>query len=131
MAGRLDRVLAGLDPELSRSAAARLARDGLVRLNGRPVRPADPVREGDVIEYRAPRPEPLEPGPERVPLRVLYDDPDVVVVDKPAGMVVHPSPGHRSGTLVHALLGLGGPWSTLGERPGRGSCTVSIEAPRG
>jgi 23S rRNA pseudouridine1911/1915/1917 synthase len=119
-AGRLDRVLARLDPDLSRSAAARLAREGLVWLNGRPVRPADPVREGDVIEYAPPAPVTLEPGPEEIPLRVLHDDPDLVVVDKPAGMVVHPSPGHRSGTLVHALLGLGGPWSRVGgtARPG-------------
>ncbi len=119
-AGRLDRVLAELDPTLSRSAAARLARQGLVWCGGRPLRPADPVREGDLIEYQAPRPQALEPSPERVPLRVLYDDADLVVVDKPAGMVVHPAPGHHSGTLVHALLGMGGPWSAVGgaARPG-------------
>jgi 23S rRNA pseudouridine1911/1915/1917 synthase len=119
-AGRLDRVLAELDPALSRSAAARLARQGLVRRDGRPLRPADLVREGDLIEYEAPSPQILEPKPEPIPLRVLYDDADLVVVDKPAGMVVHPSPGHHSGTLVHALLGRGGPWSTVGgaARPG-------------
>lgn len=118
--GRLDRVLAELDPELSRSAAGRLARSGLVRLNGRPARPAEPVREGDVVEYEPSAPQSLEPSPEAIPLVVVHDDPDFVVVDKPAGMVVHPAAGHRSGTLVHALLGLGGAWSSVGgaARPG-------------
>jgi 23S rRNA pseudouridine1911/1915/1917 synthase len=115
----LDRVLAALEQGLSRSAAARLVREGLVTLNGRPARPADAVVEGDVIEYRLPAAE-ARPSAEAIPLRVLYDDGLVVVVDKPAGMVVHPAPGHRSGTLVHALLGLGGQWSSVGgsERPG-------------
>jgi 23S rRNA pseudouridine1911/1915/1917 synthase len=78
------------------------------------------VREGDLVEYEPPEPERLEPDPEAIPLRVLYDDGNVVVVDKPAGMVVHPSAGHATGTLVHALLGLGGEWSALGgaARPG-------------
>ena len=78
------------------------------------------MRDGDVVEYEADAPERLEPDPEAIPLRVLYDEGDVVVVDKPAGMVVHPARGHTSGTLVHALLGLGGRWSALGgaARPG-------------
>jgi 23S rRNA pseudouridine1911/1915/1917 synthase len=107
-------VLADLDPELSRSAAARLARAGAVIVNGRPVRPSEGVRAGDVVEYEPPRPEVLEPGPEAIPLAIVHDDDDLVVIDKPAGMVVHPAAGHRSGTLVHALLGLGGAWSTVG-----------------
>lgn len=117
---RLDRVLAALEPGLSRSAAARLARRGLVLLNGRPARPADQVKEGDLLEYELPQPEQLEPSPEPIPLRILHDDADLVVIDKPAGMVVHPGPGHEKGTLVHALLALGGPWSGLGGagRPG-------------
>jgi 23S rRNA pseudouridine1911/1915/1917 synthase len=118
--GRLDRVLADLDPELTRSAAARLVRAGRVARNGRPARPADAVREGDVVEYEPFPPESLEPSPEAIPLTVVFDDADLVVVDKPAGLVVHPAAGHRTGTLVHALLGLGGTWSTLGGvvRPG-------------
>jgi len=78
------------------------------------------VREGDLVEYEPPETERLEPDAEAIPLKVLYDDGDVVVVDKPAGMVVHPSRGHATGTLVHALLGLGGDWSALGgaARPG-------------
>jgi 23S rRNA pseudouridine1911/1915/1917 synthase len=118
--GRLDRVLADLDASLSRSAAGRLARDGHVAVNGRPGRPSDAVRPGDVLEYEPPVAEALEPVAERIPLAIVHDDPDVVVIDKPAGMVVHPSPGHHAGTLVHALLGLGGRWSAIGgtARPG-------------
>lgn len=117
-------MLADLDPALSRSAVARLARAGRVIVNGRAARPADAVREGDVIEYEPPEPEPVELQPghpgEEIPLAVIHDDADLVVVNKPAGMVVHPAVGHRAGTLVHALLGLGGAWSTLGgaARPG-------------
>jgi 23S rRNA pseudouridine1911/1915/1917 synthase len=89
-------------------------------VNGRIARPASSVREGDVVEYEPPEPEWLLPSPEAIPLPVLYDDGELVVVDKPAGMVVHPSAGHAAGTLVHALLGLGGSWSSLGgtARPG-------------
>jgi len=118
--GRLDRVLADLDPELSRSAAGRLARSGRVAVNGRPGRPSDAVRPGDVLEYEPPVAEALEPVAEAIPLVVVHDDADLVVIDKPAGMVVHPAAGHHAGTLVHALLGLGGRWSTIGgtARPG-------------
>lgn len=99
---------------------SRLAREGRVTRNGVRARPADRVREGDVLEYEVPRPERLEPVAEAIPLTVLHDDEDIVVIDKPAGMVVHPAAGHHSGTLVHALLALGGRWSTLGgsARPG-------------
>ena len=73
-----------------------------------------------MVEYEPQETEWLEPGPEAIPLRVLYNDEDLVVVDKPTGMVVHPSVGHSGGTLVHALLGLGGGWSSVGgaARPG-------------
>jgi 23S rRNA pseudouridine1911/1915/1917 synthase len=89
-------------------------------VNGRIARPAALVREGDVVEYESPEPERLPPRPEVIPIHVVYDDAEVVVVDKPAGMVVHPAAGHAAGTLVHALLGLGGSWSALGgaARPG-------------
>ncbi len=118
--GRLDRVLADLDPQLSRSAAGRLARGGLVAVNGRPGRPSDAVRPGDVLEYEPPEAVAVAPHPEAIPLAIVYDDADLVVIDKPAGMVVHPAAGHHTGTLVHALLGLGGRWSTIGgaARPG-------------
>jgi 23S rRNA pseudouridine1911/1915/1917 synthase len=73
-----------------------------------------------VIEFELPVPRPGVAGAESIELAVVYQDDDLVVVDKPAGMVVHPAPGHHAGTLVNALLGLGGTWSTAGgeERPG-------------
>ena len=95
-------------------------REGRVTIDGRTVRASDPVTEGALVEYAVPDPEPVQPVAEAIPLTVLHDDGDVVVIDKPAGLVVHPAPGHATGTLVHALLGLGGRWSTAGgeARPG-------------
>ena len=90
-------------------------------LNGRLARAADRVARGDVIEYEVPvQREPARASAEAVPLEVVYEDADLVVINKPSGMVVHPAPGHHSGTLVHALLGLGGDWSAAGgeTRPG-------------
>ena len=118
--GRLDRVLAELDPDLSRSLAGRIAREGGALHNGRPARPSERVVAGDLLEYEVPEPDELEPAAEPIPLTIVYADGDLVVVDKPPGMVVHPAAGHRTGTLVHALLGLGGPWSSVGgeARPG-------------
>ncbi len=113
--------MAAGEPELSRSAAARLIREGVVTLNGRPPRgPADRVAAGDVVEFDLPAPIPIQPSAEAIPLEVIYEDGDLAVIDKPAGMVVHPAAGHQSGTLVHALLGRGGTWAARGgaARPG-------------
>ena len=81
---------------------------------------SDRVASGDVVEYRVPATHPGAAAAEAIDLAVVYEDGDLVVVDKPAGMVVHPAPGHHAGTLVNALLGLGGSWSSAGgeERPG-------------
>ncbi len=90
-------------------------------MNGRPARASDRVAVGDVIEYQPPAPgQAAKAAAEEIPLSVVYEDSDLVVIDKPAGMVVHPAPGHHSGTLVHALLGHGGEWSAAGgeTRPG-------------
>jgi 23S rRNA pseudouridine1911/1915/1917 synthase len=91
-----------------------------VLVNGRPGRASDRVARGDVLEYWLPEAVATSATAEAIPLSVVYQDEDLVVIDKPAGMVVHPAPGHHSGTLVHALLGLGGKWSATGgvERPG-------------
>jgi 23S rRNA pseudouridine1911/1915/1917 synthase len=107
-------------PDLSRSAAARLIRGHLVLLNGKPADPADKVAEGDVIDVEVPEAFAVDPAAEPIPLEIVYEDEDIAVVNKPAGMVVHPAPGHYSGTLVHALLGRGGTWSAAGgvARPG-------------
>lgn len=105
---------------MSRSLATRLAKEGGILRDGRPLRPSDLVREGERLRYQVPEPAAVEARPEAIPLTVAYQDADLVVVDKPAGMVVHPAVGHASGTLVQALLGLGGSWSSVGgaARPG-------------
>ena len=92
----------------------------LVHLNGHPADPADRVAVGDVVDFEIPEAYVVEAGAEAIPLEVLYEDDDIAVINKPAGMVVHPAPGHHTGTLVHALLGRGGAWSVIGgaARPG-------------
>ncbi len=89
-------------------------------VNGRPATPADRVSAGDEIVVELPEAFVTAAEPEEIALDVVYEDGDLAVVDKPAGMVVHPAPGHYTGTLVHALLGRGGPWSGAGgeARPG-------------
>ena len=89
-------------------------------VNGRAARVSDQVRAGDVVEFEPPEASPPAVEAEAIPLEVLYEDEDLLVIVKPAGMVVHPAAGHRTGTLVNALLGRGGGWSTTGgaERPG-------------
>jgi len=91
-----------------------------VRVNGEPAEPSDRVAAGDVVEFEIPEAYAPSASPEAIPLEVVYEDADLLVVNKPAGMVVHPAPGHQSGTLVHALLGRGGSWSSAGgaTRPG-------------
>ena len=117
---RLDRYLADNVSGLTRTAAGRLAREGHVRVNGEPARPADLVRRDDIVEFERAEPIATRPQAEAIPVEVLYEDADLVVVVKPAGMVAHPAAGHHTGTLVHALLGLGGTWSAAGgeARPG-------------
>jgi 23S rRNA pseudouridine1911/1915/1917 synthase len=102
---RLDRYLAQALPALSRSRLQALIERGDVTRQGRPARPADKVQAGDKILVSVPAPAPSTLTPEAIPLDVVYEDADLVVVNKPAGLVVHPAPGHASGTLVNALLG--------------------------
>jgi len=103
---RFDQFLAGADisPPLSRSQAKRLIEEGLILLNGRRVKASSPVRAGDMVAGVVPEPEPLSVEPEALPIAVLYEDADILVLDKPAGLVVHPSTTGSSGTLVNALL---------------------------
>ena len=102
---RLDRFLSGVYPETSRSALQKRIADGMVLVNGGIVKDSYKVRAGDVIDVM-PAGEPELPSiePENIPLDILYEDQDVIVVNKPKGMVVHPCPGHWSGTLVNALM---------------------------
>ena len=101
---RADQLLARLVPELTRSAAQRLLEAGAVTLGGRPVKKNDKAAAGDVLEVRLPEPEAVDVLPQDIPLDVAYEDADVIVVNKPVGLVVHPAAGHPDGTLVNALL---------------------------
>ena len=101
---RLDRFLASVLGDQSRSQIQRLIKDGYVRVAGREVKANQPVRPGQEIAVDVPAPADAAPQPEALPLPILYQDADLIVVDKPAGMVVHPAAGHSGGTLVNALL---------------------------
>jgi len=105
--GRADRLAADLSG-LSRSYVQRLISDGRLTIDGQPVKANTIVAPGAVLELVVPAPAPAEPLAEPdIPVEVVYEDDDLLIVNKPAGLVVHPSPGHGSGTLVNALLGLG------------------------
>ena len=102
---RLDRFLAQQeDVELTRSQLKKLVDRGWALIGGVAARPAKALVPGQIVELRVPPPEPLSAAPEAIPLDIRYEDDDVVVVDKPQGLVVHPAPGHARGTLVNALL---------------------------
>ena len=101
---RADALLARLMPDLTRSAAQRLLEQGAVTMGGKPVKKNYKTTPGDVLEVALPDPEPVDIVPQDIPLDVVYEDGDVIVVNKPVGLVVHPAPGHPDGTLVNALL---------------------------
>ncbi len=90
--------------DLSRTRVAALVADGRILLNGRVPRKSDVVTEGDRVEVEVPAPTPIDAEPQPIPIVIVYEDDHLLVVDKPAGMVVHPAPGHPDGTLVNALL---------------------------
>jgi len=117
---RIDVFLSGRLMKLTRSHIGRLVSEGLVLMDGRRVKSGTRVKEGARIHYRVPLVRPLTIQPEAIPLDIVYEDANVAVVNKPSGMVVHPSAGHYTGTLVHALLHHYQRLSTLGgmERPG-------------
>jgi len=117
---RLDRCIAELRDGWTRSKARRLIDDGRVSLNGSPAKPAAVVAAGDVIVVDEPPPAPIGASAEDIPLKIDYEDEDILVLDKPAGLVIHPAAGHPSGTLVNALLAHCDDLSGIGgaERPG-------------
>ncbi len=103
--GRLDRVLATRIPALSRTRLKALILAGDVAIGGKTIRdPGHTVKSGDTVTVVIPPPEAAEPLGENIPLTILYEDDDLIVIDKPKGLVVHPAPGHSSGTLVNALI---------------------------
>ena len=101
---RLDRFLVSVLPEQSRSQIQRLIKEGRILVSGREARANLQVKTGQAITIDVPAPIDPAPRPEALPLRIFYQDRDLIVVDKPAGMVVHPAAGHATGTLVNALL---------------------------
>jgi 23S rRNA pseudouridine1911/1915/1917 synthase len=102
---RLDRAVSAHIVDMSRSYAALLIESGALTINGSVATKASRrLREGDVISLAIPPPQPSSLVAESIPLKVVYEDSDLLVLDKPAGMVVHPAPGHSGGTLVNALL---------------------------
>ena len=104
---RLDRYLASRSLPHTRSQLKQFIDGGSCLVNGQPGRPSNKVRAGDEVVLTPPAPEPSTAVAEQIPLCVLYEDEHLIVVDKAAGMVVHPAPGHSGGTLVNALLGRG------------------------
>jgi 23S rRNA pseudouridine1911/1915/1917 synthase len=101
--GRVDRFVAD-ESGLSRSYVQKLITEGHVTTAGNPIKANEPIFAGEILELEIPDPRPLELTPEAIPLSVVYEDDDLMIVDKAAGMVVHPAPGHAGGTLVNALL---------------------------
>jgi 23S rRNA pseudouridine1911/1915/1917 synthase len=101
---RLDRFLVSVLPERSRSQIQRLIKDGHVTIAGREAKANQAVKTGQAVSLDVPEPVDPAPQPEPLPITIVYQDSDLIVVDKPAGMVVHPAAGHERGTLVNALL---------------------------
>jgi len=101
---RLDQFLADALPELSRSQIKKLVEDGRVLCDGDTVKAGSKLKGGECVVVEIPPPAPIEAVPEEIPLDILYEDPYLLVLNKPAGLVVHPAPGHSNGTLVNALL---------------------------
>ncbi len=117
---RLDQYLAGQLPELSRARIQALIKAGDITVNGKATKAKTPVEAGMRVEVAIPEPEAAEAQPQDIPIRVLYEDADVIVIDKESGMVVHPAAGNPDGTLVNAVLFHCGDLSGIGgvERPG-------------
>ena len=101
---RLDAWLAGRLPDVTRSAAARLCEEGRVAVAGKPLAKNHRLTGGEAVDVSLPDPVAVDVAPQDIPLDVVYEDGDVIVVNKPKGLVVHPAPGHPDGTLVNALL---------------------------
>ena len=101
---RLDAFLARAVPDMTRSAAQRLIEEGCVLRNGKPAKKNDKLNPGDTIEFTIPEPKETEIVPTNIPLDIVYEDEDVLVINKPKGLVVHPAAGHQEDTLVNGLL---------------------------
>lgn len=101
---RMDIYISKNIPELSRSYAAQLILQDRVLVDGKPVKASSKTIAGSSLQIDIPEPIPMNANPENIPLDIVYEDKDLLIINKPQGMVVHPAPGHYTGTLVHALL---------------------------
>jgi len=101
---RIDKYVSDRLTDLSRTHVQEMIKTGAITVDDRTVKPNYKLSEGEAIHIRIPEPEPVDIQPEAIPLDILYEDEDVIVINKPRGMVVHPAPGHTTGTLVNALL---------------------------
>jgi 23S rRNA pseudouridine1911/1915/1917 synthase len=101
---RLDKFVGDRCPELSRTHAQKFIAAGFITVNGRPAKPSLKLAVGDRVAVSIPPESPLQLSPEAIPLKIVYEDDDLLVIDKPAGLPVHPAPGHPSHTLVNAVL---------------------------
>ncbi len=101
---RVDKIMSSLSDSMSRSYIQKLIKEGLVLKNDKTVKSSTPVQEGDILEMTVPASQIPDIEAENIPLDIIYEDKDVLVVNKPKGMVVHPAAGHYSGTLVNALM---------------------------
>ncbi|MHB0999729.1 MAG: RluA family pseudouridine synthase [Armatimonadota bacterium] len=117
---RLDSYLASNIPDMSRSAIRRIIDEGCVTVDGANVKASHKVSEGDTVHFELPAPKPTDIQPEEISLDIVYEDDDIIVINKPKGMVVHPAPGSPAGTVVNALLAHSKGLSAVGgvERPG-------------
>ena len=126
---RLDLFLTAREIGLSRTQIGRAVDEGQVQVNGRPGRAGRKLKTGDVVDIVLPAARPSGVIPEAIPLKILYEDASLLVIDKPAGMVVHPAAGHLGGTLVNALLHHCRDLSGIGGVLRPGSSTVSTRRP--
>ncbi|MGN0395238.1 MAG: S4 domain-containing protein, partial [Coprococcus sp.] len=101
---RIDKALSDYFDDYSRSFLKGLFADKLVCVNGIPVKPSYKVSASDLIDISIPEPHQVEIVPEDIPLDIVYEDNDIIIINKPKGMVVHPAPGHYTGTLVNGLM---------------------------
>ncbi|MFH1031278.1 MAG: RluA family pseudouridine synthase [Chloroflexota bacterium] len=117
---RLDKYVAEKYPELSRSQVQKLIRDGFIKINGNIAKAGLKLTSGDKLTVSLPPPAPSPLSPEAIPLRIVYEDDDLLVIDKPPGLAVHPAPGHLSHTLVNAVLSYFPHLASMGDslRPG-------------
>src|ERR1035437_2396329 len=117
--GRVDRFVADMSG-LSRSYVQKLITEGHVTAAGSPVKANESIVPGEIVELEIPEPKPLELTPEAIPISVVYEDADLLIVDKASGLVVHPAPGHPAGTLANALLARGTEYGGIAgvQRPG-------------